>query len=58
MKPRNLYIYKGDLVALKEEYDWMGRDCELRKDCLVVYAVRRKPEPKAAPKNKEYSWTA
>ena len=51
MRPKNLYIYQGDLESIKEDYEFLGADCELKNGCLTVFAVRRKPERKQKMKD-------
>jgi hypothetical protein len=46
MKPKNLKIYRGDLVTLREEYTMIGFDTSLDDGVLTVYTLKRK-KPKS-----------
>lgn len=48
MKAKNHIIYGDDatLRRLKADYDFIGRQCEIRGDRLIVFALPQKREKK------------
>lgn len=52
MKIKNLRLYRGDLVTLRDEYTQMGFDTSLDNGVLTVYAIRRKKAKKDEKRGK------